>query len=315
MQKTEIHVSNKDLLLLADELDKLKLIKKFLQYSMNAPKRRISDRFVSSAGRDLKAKVGIGMLTLSYRSRKTANQSMFRKKFWELHNSKENKALPDADPNKITLEKYAYTSKTTTMSYYNEDISLMLNRMGKMIIEVQNNNRDFFDYLKNDFAIGRDDEIFIKRKVMFDQFEEKEKEARERFEKAMRMEGVEFDNPMNIIIAGQFITRTSEGLKFKEKELTALVKERGGEVDDSYYNDSTAIYVLAPQGTKSGLAVAYEEMKLRGAALAEKSMMTIEKIAPPLMFAATFDDKKLPTAVERMVTEMRKNCTTSDLEI
>lgn len=315
MEKREVHVKEDHILSIANEVDKLRLLTKFFEYSQASPKNRIVDRFAASAGDDMQAKVNSGLLTMSFRSRKTPNLSKFRQKFWEIFNSPENQKLKEYDPNKVTLEKYMFQQTTTTLSYYNDDISLMLNRMGKLTHEVRDRNSHFLDFMNNDFAKGRDDEIYIKRKVVFAALKERLDLMKDMLEGEMYKFGHNINDPQSVFIVGQFQTNCRSYPKLKEKEVTALIKERFGEPGDAYYNSSTSIYVVPPAGKKSGLAVAYEGLKQRSAGLVDIITPTLSEIAPPLMFAVSLEDKQRVTAIERVVNDMRGKSSVEDFEI
>lgn len=315
MEKREVHVKEKHILSLASELDKIRLLTKFFEYSQSSPKNRIIERFVSSAGNDMDAKVSSGLMTMSFRSRRSINVSKLRQKFWEIYNSKENKELKDYDPNKVTLEKYMFQRRSTTLSYYNDDVSLMLNRMGKFTHELRNKNSDFRDFMDDNFSRGRDDEIYIKRKVIYDHLKERLDFVRGEFEKEMYDFGCNINDPQSTFIVGQFQSSCRSYPQLKEDMMTTLITDRFGAPGDAYYKTSTSVYVVPPAGKKSGLAVAYAGLKERAAALVDIITPTISELSPPLLFAASLEDKVQTTAIERVVNDMRGKSSVEDFEI
>jgi hypothetical protein len=315
MEKREVHVKQDHILSIASELDKMRLLTKFFEYSQNAPKKRIVERFESSVGSDVTAKVNSGLLTMSFRSRRSISVSKLRQKFWEIYKSKENQALKDYDPNKVTLEKYMFQARTTTLSYYNDDISLMLNRMGKLTRELRDRNSDFLHFMDSDFSRGRDDEIYIKRKVVYESLKARLDLLRGVLEEQMFEFGHNINDPQSTFIIGQFQSNCRAYPQLKEDMMKQLITERFGAPGDAYYNTSTSVYVVPPAGKKSGLAVAYEGLKERAAGLVEVIAPTISEMTPPLLFAASLEDKVQTTAIERVVNDIRGKSSVEDFEI
>lgn len=323
MAVAEFTVVNKDILALADELDRLKLVSKFFEYSTEATKARIKRRFSSSLNCGdtkkelLEQKIEVGMLTINYGSRKIDDKKKIKKIFYDELRSEKNKKLSSSDEFKVSEDRFLKTTCDFSIMYANEDVSLMLNRMYRLLNNIRSGNDELYSYLKNDFIKGRDEEIFVRRKIISDKIVAMFKDKKSELITALENEGYDIGSPLVRVRMGQFKTKVIEYPEVRYSDFVNFIEQRegGGKIGDSLKKESLSIIVSTPRGKKSGLAVAYESLKMRYEDLGESIIKDTMEAESPLIFIPEMKSSAIQTSVQKDVYEVRGRNSVDEFDI
>lgn len=323
MAVAEFTVVNKDILALADELDRLKLISKFFEYSAEATKSRIKRRFASSLNCGdtrkelLEQKIEIGMLTVNYGSRKIDDKKKIKKIFYDELRSEKNKKISNSDAFKVSEDRFIKTTCDFSILYANEDVSLMLNRMYRLLNDIRSSNNDLYSFLKNDFVKGRDEEIFIRRKIISDKLLAMFKDKKTELITSLMNEGYDIDSPLVRVRLGQFKTKVIEYPEVRYSDFVDFLEQRGeqGSIGDSLKKETLSVIVSTPRGKKSGLAVAYESLKQKYGELGESIIKDTMEAKSPLVFIPDMQSSLIQTSVQKDVSEVRNRNSVDEFDI
>lgn len=322
MAIAEFTVNKKEILSLADEVDRLKLISKFFEYSTEATKSRIRRRFLSSLNCGdtkeelLAQKVSMGMLTINYGSRKIDDKKKIKKAFYDNLRSEKNKKLSNSDQFKITEDRFLKTTCDFSLMYANEDVSLMLNRMYRLLSDIRSGNDALYSYLKNDFVKGRDEEIFVRRKIISDKLLAMFKDKKAELIQSLKNEGYDVDSPLVRVRLGQFKTKVIEYPEVRYSDFVTLLEQREeGGVGDFFKKESLSVMVSTPKGYKSGLAAAYGSMKAMYDELAESLIKNTIEASSPLILIPEMKSFEIQTSVQKDVSEVRNRNSVDEFDI
>lgn len=321
MAKAEFTVNKKEILSLADEVDRLKLMSKFFEYSTEATKARLRRRFVSSinCGNDtkelLEQKLTVGMVTINYGSKKIDDRKKVKKIFYDELRSTKNAALPDTNELKVTRDRFLKTTCDFSLLYANEDVSLMLNRMYRLLSDIRSSNSELYSYIKNDFVKGRDEEIFIKRKIISDHMIATFKDKKSELLLALANEGYDTESALVSLRIGQFKTKVVEYPEIRIKDFVSFLEKRDGVSGDLFKKESLSIMVSAPRGFKSGIAAAYVSLQNKYEDFSKNLVDDIMKAKSPLIMIPQMSSSEIQTSVQKDVLEVRNRNSVDEFDI